>query len=128
MRKYKGGADAFTSVPIGSFGSLPPIQAPSNVHDQIANASAGQNFQNNLLEGGKGRKNKRKNKKQHGGIGNVNICGGSVVNSPDGYSYTPPYGCMAVPVVPNGQDLAISSANISASGQAYAQYDPLFNE
>ena len=133
MRKYKGGSFT-TSVPINPFPSLPPANTPSSVHQQVSGASLQQNLQNRILQGGYNKrtyksithKRNKKYKKQHGGLGDVGVCGGSVVNSSNGYGYVAPGGCMSVPVVPNGQDLAISSAHISAWGQANAQYDPLY--
>jgi len=124
MRKYKcrRGGNSVTSVPINPFASLQAANAPGSVHQQVLGASAEQNLQNRLLQGGKN----RRSKKQRGGIGNVGVCGGSVVNSSDGYGYVSPSGCFGVPVVPNGQDLAIGSTHISAWVQAKSEYDPLY--
>jgi len=60
-----------------------------------------------------------------GGMGGVTMCTGPIINSADGYGYLPPAGCIQVPVLANNdaQSLAINSVNISATGQANAQYD-----
>jgi hypothetical protein len=63
-------------------------------------------------------------------MGPVSMCNTSLINSPDGWGYTPPVGCMSIPVLPDAtsQALATVSTHISATGAANGEYDSLFND
>jgi hypothetical protein len=96
---------------------MTPGAGPTSSANQTTQAAHDQNARNNQGGGGRG-------KKQKGGMSDVAICGGSTfLNSPDGFGYIAPPGCLQVPVVPYGQDLATASVHISATGQANAQFD-----
>jgi hypothetical protein len=73
-----------------------------------------------------GRKHSRKSKKtQRGGMADAVMCAGAPINSPNGFDYVSPSGCIQVPSVNNSaaQPQAITSSHISYTAQANSQYD-----
>jgi hypothetical protein len=108
-----------------------PSSGPNSVNSQVNQQNNQQNTMNHQggarrgRRGSQARSSRRKyNKKQKGGMTESTACGGSqFANSPDGFGYASPDGCIQVPVVQYGQSLATASVNISATGQANAEFD-----
>jgi hypothetical protein len=116
-----------------------PASGPSSAANQTTQDQQNQNNLNHQRGGKKRRSATRRSTKrrrgrrgtkqrrgirQRGGMSPVSVCGsGSFLNSPDGFGYIPPPGCIQVPVIPYGQELATASVHISATGQANAEFD-----
>jgi hypothetical protein len=97
----------------------PPGPTPNTA--SVSDISKNNHHQNTINHSG-GRK-----RKQKGGMGPAVQCNSSsVLNSADGFGYIPPAGCIQVPVVKHGQELAIASVHISATGQANSEFDSRF--